>query len=1276
MSTYGKGSIVAAPLRRFVAEHHGIGNGRRLIAYALAMVLPVAVVAIRLAIGYKAGDPPSLILFCIPIGICAYLSGAGPGFVCTLASMWATNYFLLAPLHSLAIDSPILVVQWLTLAVVGALLSMLFESLHRSMDRIEANRNIFAVTLASIADGVITTDSKALVTSINPEAERLTGWRSDEAIHSPLQSTFQGLSARSRQSLDNPVAAVLAHGNQTTFADDALLISKDGRETAIEYRAAPIRNQKEDIVGIVVSFRDCSQKRREGEMLRQSEERLRQALRVSNIGIFDHDHLTNTIYWSPEQRAIYQWGPGEPVTLERYFAHVHPDDVAAITKAVKDAHDPSGSGLFDVEHRIIRRDGEIRWLTTRSQTFFEGEGKSRCPTRTIGAVLDVTEGKKADDRIVRLNKLYATLSEINQTIVRVASEEELFPRITHIAIEHGGLVCAWIGMINEKTGWLIPIVKEGPSASYADNIRISIDPSLPEGHGPEGVALREGRNQIINDLPNVDQTSFWHDAAQKAGIRSSIAMPLRREGKVVGLMSLYSDEPHFFVDDVVRLFDEMAMDISFALDNCLREKRRQAAERSLQDSETRMRLAVNAAQLGIYDVNFKTGERSFNNEYAVMLEYDPATFRETTTEFNERIHPSDRAIWRSAYRGYLKGRLPIYQVEFRLRTARGNWKWILATGTAVERDERGKPIRFVGTHLDISDRKASEEQMRLVASVFESSHDTIVITDANLSIIAVNKAFSETTGYSAEEALGKHISLLKSGRHEDGFYDEMWRQINDVGYWQGEVWDRRKNGDIYPNLKTISAVRNQSGVVTHYVDIAADITQDKRAEEQIKQLAYYDALTGVPNRVLLQDRAKRELAQAHRAGTEIALFFVDLDRFKNINDSLGHVMGDRLLQELANRLRATVRDTDTVCRLGGDEFLLLFSIDGINSAARIAQKLLSAIGEPFQIDNHSLRITPSIGISLYPKDGSSFEELLKNADVAMYKAKESGRNTFNFFTPEMNAGALDRLMLEGALRQALGADQLELHYQPQISLKGGCIIGAEALVRWRHPERGQISPGRFIPIAEECGLITSLGEWVLKEACGQLRRWDEAGAVLPSIAVNLSSRQFTVRSISDVIANTLKETGLSGTRLEVEITESILLQDIENTLEALHRLKEMGIRVAVDDFGTGYSSLSYLKRFPLDRLKIDKSFVHDVTDDPDDQAIASAVINLGHSMGLVVIAEGVETQEQLKMLGKMGCDGAQGYFFAKPMPADEMGRFLKAYKPFTEQHSKSSRLDH
>jgi diguanylate cyclase (GGDEF)-like protein/PAS domain S-box-containing protein len=840
--------------------------------------------------------------------------------------------------------------------------------------------------------------------------------------------------------------------------------------------------------------------------------------------------------------------------------------------------------------------------------------------------------------------------------------EELFSTVTRTAVEFGGLICAWIGMLDDRTSLVAPVATYGPGSNYAYDIRVSVDPGVPEGCGPIGTALRTGQHVVCEDFLSNPNTAPWHAPAATAGIHSAAVFPLRRENVIVGALNLYAGEAGFFEEDVVRLLDEMAVDISFALDNFAREERRRAAEQALRRSEARLRLALTASRQGIYDVNIQTGERTYDDEYALMLGYDPANFHEDGNSFYQRIHPDDRAAWLAAYRGYLSGALSDYRVEFRMRTAGGDWKWILSTGTAVERDPGGRPLRFIGTHADISDRKDYEEHIGLLASVFAASHESIVITDRDLNVIAVNKAFTKTTGYEAAEVTGKNIRMIQSGRHDAAHYKAIWRQIAKSGHWQGELWNRRKNGETYPTLSAISAVRNELDKITHYVDISADITRDKEAEQRIEQLAYFDALTGIPNRTLLEDRSKRVLAEARQAGTCVALLFIDLDRFKTINDSLGHVVGDQLLQGVAERLRRLSRETDTVSRLGGDEFLLLLTVNDASDAAREAQTLLAAIAEPYVIGGHSLRITPSIGIALFPKDGTSFADLLKCADVAAYKAKESGRGTFHFFTPEMNAGALEKLALENALRHALTNNELVLHYQPQIALINRQVVGVEALIRWQHPEKGLISPATFIPLAEESGLIAPIGEWVLREACRQNRLWQKARILSAPISVNLSARQFSLGNVLDLVSSVLADTELPASRLELEITEGLLVQDAETTLSMLKALKAHGVRIAVDDFGTGYSSLSYLKRFPLDRLKIDQSFVRDLVTNRDDQAIASAIINLGSSLGLAVIAEGVETAEQLAILRSLGCNEAQGYLFARPMPASDLQDFLAALR--------------
>jgi diguanylate cyclase (GGDEF)-like protein/PAS domain S-box-containing protein len=598
--------------------------------------------------------------------------------------------------------------------------------------------------------------------------------------------------------------------------------------------------------------------------------------------------------------------------------------------------------------------------------------------------------------------------------------------------------------------------------------------------------------------------------------------------------------------------------------------------------------------------------------------------------------------------------------EMVILTADGDTIVVEASSNVIETASGRRLIQ--GVFRDIRQRKRVETELKLAARVFESSQEAIIITDAAGRIVSVNPAFSAMTGFAAVEVIGKNPRILGAGRQPAEFFAGMWRDIEREDHWQGEIWNRRKNGEVYPVWLTVSVYHGAAGEVLNYVGIETDISERHAAQESIRQLAYYDPLTGLPNRTLLQDRVEQALVAAEREGKQVALMFVDLDHFKTINDSLGHFAGDQLLTEVAHRLVACGRRMDTVARLGGDEFVVLLGETTLEGAGAVARKIIDSVAQPYQIEQHQLTVTPSMGISLYPQDGIDFESLLKHADTAMYRAKESGRNAYQFFASEMNVAALERLVLENSMRQALERGEFVLHYQPQIDVASGSIVGAEALIRWKHPEIGMVSPGRFIPVAEVSGLIGPIGEWVLREACRQNRAWQTDGLPPICIAVNISSVQFRGGNLEESVREVLAVTGLEPEWLELELTEGTVMSDANATVDTLHRLSAMGIRLAIDDFGTGYSSLSYLKRFPIDRLKIDQSFVRDIVTDPDDWAIASAVISMGHSLRLDVIAEGVEHAEQLEMLRRQGCDEVQGYYFSVPLPAAEFAELLRQQK--------------
>ncbi|MCM8856982.1 MAG: EAL domain-containing protein [Candidatus Thiodiazotropha sp.] len=553
------------------------------------------------------------------------------------------------------------------------------------------------------------------------------------------------------------------------------------------------------------------------------------------------------------------------------------------------------------------------------------------------------------------------------------------------------------------------------------------------------------------------------------------------------------------------------------------------------------------------------------------------------------------------------------------------------------------------------ERNITETRLRQSAAVFQSTIEGVVITDGDNTILDVNKAFEEITGYSREEVVGHTPCILQSGRHDNNFYQQMWRSIEENRQWRGEVWNRRKDGVIFPEWLNISCIYDNNDNPVNYVGVFSDITSIKRSEEELDHMAHHDPLTDLPNRLLFNSQLDQAIKHAKRNQTVFALLFIDLDRFKNINDSLGHKSGDELLQQLAIRIQEKVRLDDTVARISGDEFVVLLeNIGSAENTAVTVEKIMSVFNESFILDRHEVCITASIGISLYPTNGNTIISLMRNADVAMYRAKNEGRNTYQFFTQEMTSNAFERVMIENALRMALNRNEFHLVYQPQFAIENRKLVGVEALIRWQHPDLGNISPAKFIPLAEENGLIHDIGAWVMKTACIQGARWLENNFDFGHIAVNVARPQLQHSNFIDKVRTILDETEFSADRLELEVTEGFIMHNTTHAIQQLEALRVLGVKIVIDDFGTGYSSMSYLKLLPIQKLKIDQSFIRDIPFDTDDMAISEAVIALSKALGLQVIAEGVETEKQVKFLREKGCQEVQGYLFCKPISAQEL----------------------
>jgi diguanylate cyclase (GGDEF)-like protein/PAS domain S-box-containing protein len=674
--------------------------------------------------------------------------------------------------------------------------------------------------------------------------------------------------------------------------------------------------------------------------------------------------------------------------------------------------------------------------------------------------------------------------------------------------------------------------------------------------------------------------------------------------------------------------------------------------------------AQDVGHFGSWELDLVANKLKWSDQIFRIFEIDRDRFGASYEAFLNAVHPDDREKVERAYAESLQDRKP-YRIIHRLQMPDGRIKWVEERCSSTF-DETGKPLRSLGTVQDVTERETLAEQGRIASVAFETQ-EAIIVTDRDANIIKVNHAFEVTTGFSEEEALGKNPRILASGRHDRAFYRDMWDAVLNEGRWSGEVWDRRKSGEIYPKWLTITAVKHMDEV-THFVAVFVDITERKKAEEEIRNLAFYDPLTSLPNRRLLQDHLLRALKQSARSDHFGALMFIDLDHFKVLNDTKGHEYGDRMLVEVARRLRTCVRDTDTIARFGGDEFVVLLEDlnvrkdEAVAQAGRIAEKIRVALSQPYDLSGTMHQSSPSIGIVLFRGDGVGSEELLKQADLAMYQSKEGGRNKVSFFEASMQAVLESRTLLEGALRDALSKGELEMYYQVQTD-ESRTLLGAEVLLRWRSAELGMVSPAQFIPMAEQTKLILPIGHWVLENACRQLKLWEthpQLGRM--HLAVNISPVQFHqpdfVRQVKDI----LRDSGADPRRLELELTENLVLEDIEEATRKMAALKEIGVRFSMDDFGTGYSSLQYIKRLPIDLLKIDQSFVRDILTDSGDAMMVQTIAGMAGNFGFGVIAEGVEEHAQISPLVERGCSKFQGYLFGRPLPLADFEKLVEQWQ--------------
>ena len=968
----------------------------------------------------------------------------------------------------------------------------------------------------------------------------------------------------------------------------------------------------------------------------------REFLEETPDAFFAHD-MTGRIT-DVNRQACVSLGYSREELLNMSVVDIEQDFSPAEAQLCWERAKPGEASTFFGRHK--RKDGSVFPVEIHMSIHVEGDMKT-----VLGMVHDITNRREAERRQERLTKLYRALSEINQAIVRMEEEETLFPLVCRIAVEFGGMSMSWIGKAGRKDR-IEPVASHGSGLDYLAGLSISSSADVPEGRGPSGTAFRENRSVIVNDLRSDPLMNHWMNAAIAHGFESCASFPVFRGEQPFAVFTVYHELANAFDSETVGLLDEMARDISFALDNFDRDRESKQAEEALRRSEEK----------------FSTIFRNSPNPTSItrltdgkIIEINEAWSRITGYDRIEAIGRTavELSIWkkaedRRAAVEELKKHGRISAMEFVFTNRSGGE--IVSLVSAEMFEMQGEEC-IILIAQDISElRRAMEtirEQNNFLNAVFDSEPHCVKVVGKDGKLIQMNKAglaMFEVDTLEEVQASGLEVFILPEYRKTYAQFHESICAGNS-GVLEIPIAGKKRTMRWLETHAT--PLRNVNGEIVALLGVTRDVTARKQSEELIWKQANFDLLTNLPNRYMFYDRLEHEIKKAHQGGGSLALFFIDLDEFKEVNDTLGHQIGDRLLIEAARRISSCLEESDTLARLGGDEFTVIFRMRDTVQVETVAQRILDALAEPYAMEGKlgKIYVSASIGITLYPSDAPDPEQLLKNADQALYVAKHAGRNRFGYFTKSLQEKAQSRRKLLNDLRYALQDKQFALYFQPVVDLSSGRAVRAEALLRWMHPVRGIVSPLEFIPLAEETGLITQIGDWVFREAAKWGKLWAARYPDL-KISVNMSPLQFRSENISSWLDH-LEEIGFSGRNMVIEITEGLLLDADSEVMDRLIEFRDAEIEVAIDDFGTGYSALSYLKKFDIDYLKIDRSFIRDIAENPSDMALSEAIVVMAHKLGLKVIAEGVETVKQLELLSLAGCDYAQGYLFSVPVPADE-----------------------
>ena len=937
------------------------------------------------------------------------------------------------------------------------------------------------------------------------------------------------------------------------------------------------------------------------------------------------------------------------VTIDWLMGRIHPQDKDMVLKAVKE-YLQSPQRPLEIVFRIY--DADHQCLTLQCRGTFARKSKMRM----LGIFTFLTGSEQVErklNRYLQLERLMAELSQQFLTVNQADVEKTLVAGLSLLTESIEGVRSCLIHCEPDKSASLPKVYEWGEPVYDSMNRYIA----------SKGAGEIEDMCQLISKESAIFLPDTVLDIQLQqellVGMSSSMAIALPLQGESLGkgcLLLGFDDLSEPWRKEDVSLLRSIADLFFIILDREAVQTKLQARQELLLENQA-------IAKIGSWVLDNDSEFLNCSPEVHRIFEIDINQDIDFAL-FLQFVHQDDRQNAAEIIGQSIEERVP-YDFVYRIISSTGKLKYVHGRGQAIV-DESGNLLRRVGSVMDVTERKLAEEKLRLSAIMFESTQEGALITDKDSYIIAVNKAFTDITGYSEEEALGNKPSILKSGKHDDNFYEHMEEALAQQGVWQGEIWNKRKNGDFYPEWLSIKNVYDDNDHITNRIAVFTDISHQKKSEEQIEHLSHHDPLTGLPNRLLFQSRLSHALDIAKRNQYQLAVMYIDLDHFKNINDSLGHNVGDEVLVMVSERLKNRVRESDTLARIGGDEFILLLEqIDSIEQAAFVAQSVLDILTEPFYFeDGKKVFIGASVGVSFYPNDGLCSTDLISHADAAVSQAKDNGRNSVHFYTLELTQAAQERMQLESELRRALAEkNELQLYYQPQVSMTNNEIVGAEALLRWHHPKDGIISPMTFLPVAEKSGLMAELDYWVLETACAQHASWTKKGIPSFILAINITKYSFMDVSFLSKINSIISKTGVDPKSIELEITEGALIEPSPQVIQTIAELKHMGFTLAIDDFGTGYSSLAYLQRFNVDKLKIDRSFVKDVLTDSQGEAITSAIISMAQSLNLQILAEGVEDQEQLALLRDKGCEVYQGFYFSKPIQVQAFEQLMLEYTP-------------